>query len=93
MLLQGLLKTPSPYFFPLKYRMSKMFQLFKVIHERTGVNHSEKYYFSNVKETKEMMRIFVMTSSVTFGCALELLVRPSIFPFQWELTGKLAPGN
>jgi len=56
-LLQGLSKIPSPYFFLWKYITSKIIQLFKIMHERTRVNHSVICYFSNMKKTK-VIKVF-----------------------------------
>lgn len=33
----------------------------KIMHERTGVNHSVIRYFSNMNKTKEMKKVFVLT--------------------------------
>lgn len=38
-----------------------MISLSKIMHERTGVNHSVICYFSNMNKTKEMRKTFVLT--------------------------------
>lgn len=54
--LQGLLKTPSPYFFLWKYMMSKMIQLFKIMHERTHVNYSAVMLFFQHEENLKWLK-------------------------------------
>lgn len=41
--------------------MSEMLSRSKIMHERTGVNHSVTRYFSNMNKTKEMKKAFVLT--------------------------------
>lgn len=51
--------------------MSKMTQVLKSMHEKTVVNHSVLCCFSNIKKTKEMIKICVLT----FQCNIWLCFR------------------